>query len=84
MKLNGRSFSKWVSSSSPYSVPIASVTWWLGSDMESWLVCPRRLAKLVPIFAGGLFDAIMKAGYEATREAERAAVKSLFASPAES
>lgn len=46
MKLKGRPPSEPESSSSPYRVPIASVTWWLGSEMESWLVWPRRLEKL--------------------------------------
>ena len=37
IKLSGRLSSAPESSSSPYIVPIASVTWWLGSDIDSWL-----------------------------------------------
>lgn len=47
-KLRGRLSSVPDSSSSPYIVPIASVTWWLGSEMDSWLAWPRRFAKLLP------------------------------------
>ncbi len=40
------------SSPAPYMVPIASVTWWLGSEMDNWLAWPRRLEKLPPTSRG--------------------------------
>lgn len=56
MKLSGRLSRRasWAESSSlsPYKVPIASVTWWVGSDMDSWLPWPRRCAKLLPASRG--------------------------------
>lgn len=54
MKLRGRPPSEPESSSSPYKVPIASVTWWLGSEMDSWLAWPRRLPKLPGTSSRGL------------------------------
>jgi hypothetical protein len=48
IKLNGRE-SLFEYSSSPYRSPIASVTWWLVSLMESWEACPRRLLRFPPI-----------------------------------